>query len=119
MAFHPEVQHAVAELFIELEGIEPQLDQVAREWTDNVQHGAMWVPKIFATKYRAVEAAWRVVDQALEIAGGFGIFREGAFEQLFRDARIGRLHPANAMLTHEICGKLALGLDPDASPRWG
>jgi alkylation response protein AidB-like acyl-CoA dehydrogenase len=52
-------------------------------------------------------------------AGGFGIFRKGPFEQLFRDARLGRIHPANSMLTHELCAKLTLGIDPDEQPRWG
>ena len=119
MAYHPEVQHAVAEMAIELEGIGPQLENLADEWSRGVNHGANWVLKIFAAKYRATEAAFRVVDRALEVAGGFGIFRQAPFEQLFRDARIGRLHPANAMLTHEICGKLALGISPDEQPRWG
>lgn len=119
MAYHPGVQHAVAEMAIELEGIGPQLEQLAQEWSQGVDHGANWVLKIFAAKYRAVETSWRVVDRALDVAGGFGIFRTGPFEQLFRDARIGRLHPANAMLTHEVCGKLALGISPDEQPRWG
>ncbi|MFN2508507.1 MAG: acyl-CoA dehydrogenase family protein [Chthoniobacterales bacterium] len=119
MAYHPGVQHAVAEMAIELESIGPHLEHVAQEWSQGVEHGANWVLKIFAVKYRAVEGAFRVVDRALDVAGGFGIFRKAPFEQLFRDARIGRLHPANAMLTHEICGKLALGINPDEQPRWG
>jgi len=38
---------------------------------------------------------------------------------LLRDARLGRIHPANPALTHEIVGKLALGINPDEQPRWG
>jgi len=38
---------------------------------------------------------------------------------LFRDIRLGRVHPANELLTHEVVGKLSLGLDPDDSQRWG
>jgi alkylation response protein AidB-like acyl-CoA dehydrogenase len=53
------------------------------------------------------------------VAGGFGIFRKGGLEQLFRDARLGRIHPANSMLTHEIVGKTLLGISPDETPRWG
>ncbi len=58
MAYHPGVQHAVAEMAIELEGIGPQLDQLATEWAGGVNHGANWILKIFAAKYRAVEASW-------------------------------------------------------------
>jgi alkylation response protein AidB-like acyl-CoA dehydrogenase len=119
MAYHAGVQHGVAEMVLDLESIGPQLDTVAREWSEGVDHGAGWVIKIVAAKYHAVEGSWRVVDRALDIAGGFGIFRKAPFEQMFRDARLGRLHPANAMLTHELCAKLTLGISPDESPRWG
>ena len=40
-------------------------------------------------------------------------------ERLFRDARLGRMHPANTFLTHEIVAKTALGIGLDESPRWG
>lgn len=119
MAYHAEVQHAVAEMVIELEGIEPHLDRVAQDWAAGVDHGHGWVIKIVAAKYRAVEGAWRVVDRALDLAGGFGIFQKGPFERLFRDARLGRIHPANSALTHELCAKLTLGINPDETPRWG
>jgi alkylation response protein AidB-like acyl-CoA dehydrogenase len=119
MAHHAGVQHAIGEMVIELEGIGPHLDLVAQEWSDGVDHGPGWIVKIVAAKYRSVEGAWRVVDRALDVAGGFGIFRKGPFEQLFRDARLGRIHPANSMLTHELCAKLTLGIDPDEQPRWG
>jgi alkylation response protein AidB-like acyl-CoA dehydrogenase len=119
MAYHAGVQHGVAEMVIELEGIGPHLDRVAQDWSDGVDHGVGWVIKIVAAKYHAVEGSWRVVDRALDLAGGFGIFRKAPFEQMFRDARLGRLHPANSMLTHELCAKLTLGISPDEAPRWG
>ena len=42
-----------------------------------------------------------MVDRALDLAGGFGIFRQGPF------------------LTHELAAKITLGIDPDEEPRWG
>jgi alkylation response protein AidB-like acyl-CoA dehydrogenase len=119
MAYHPAVQHQVAEMALALEAVEPHLDRIADEWTAGVDHGALWPAKIFAAKYHAVENSWRVVDTALDISGGFGIFRRSGIERLFRDARLGRMHPANWMLTHEIVGKSLLGISPDESPRWG
>jgi alkylation response protein AidB-like acyl-CoA dehydrogenase len=118
MAYHPEVQHGIAEMVIELEGIGPHLERVAEDWSEGVNH-ADWPIKIVAAKYHAVESSWRVVDRAMDLAGGFGIFRKGPFERLFRDARLGRIHPANSMLAHELCAKLTLGIDPDEQPRWG
>lgn len=119
MAYHPAVQHSIAEMVIELESIGPHLDTITRDWSNGVDYGHAWGLKIVAAKHHTVEAAWRVVDQAFELAGGFGIFKKGPFERLWRDARLGRIHPANSMLTHELVGKMALGIDPDEQPRWG
>lgn len=119
MAYHAEVQHGVAEMVLELEAIEPHLDRIADDWSNGVDHGVGWVIKLVAAKYHAVEGAWRVVDRAFDLAGGFGIFRKSPMEQLFRDARLGRIHPANSLLTHELCAKLTLGINPDETPRWG
>ncbi len=119
MAYHPEVQHAIAEMVIELESIGPHLDTVAREWSQGVDHGAQWPLKIFSAKYRAVEGAWRVVDQGLEVCGGAGIFRSLGYERIVRDARLGRIHPPNSFLTHEVVAKTALGISLDEQPRWG
>ena len=119
MAYHAGVQHNIADMVMELEAIGPHLEAVARDWSDGVEYGPQWVTKIVAAKYRAVEGSWRVVDLALDLAGGFGIFKQSAIERLFRDARLGRLHPTNAMLTREFVAKLTLGIDPDSQPRWG
>lgn len=119
MAYHAELQHRVAEMGLAFESIGPLLDRVAADWSTGINHGAAWPAKIFAAKYHAVEQSWRIVDLALEVAGGFGIFRRSGLEQLFRDARLGRIHPANSMLTHEIVAKTLLGISPDETPRWG
>ena len=116
---HPAVERSVAEMVIELEGLGPQVDRIADDWTRGVDHGGAWAVKIVATKYRVAESVWRIVDTALELAGGYGIFAASGIERLFRDARLSRIHPANSALTHEVVGKLTLGLNPDAQPRWG
>ncbi|MGZ7030003.1 MAG: acyl-CoA dehydrogenase family protein [Terriglobales bacterium] len=119
MAYHPEVQHAIAQMVIDLESAGPHIERIAEDWSNGVDHGAEWPLKIFAAKYRAVEASWRVVDTGLDIVGGHGIFRSAGYERLLRDARLGRIHPANSFLTHEVVGKTALGINLDEQPRWG
>jgi alkylation response protein AidB-like acyl-CoA dehydrogenase len=118
MTYHAEVQHAVAEMVLELEAIGPHLDAIARDWSDGVKHPD-WPVKIVAAKYHAVEGAFRVVDRALDLSGGFGMFKKSELERLFRDCRAGRFHPANSALTHELAAKLTLGINPDETPRWG
>jgi alkylation response protein AidB-like acyl-CoA dehydrogenase len=121
MAYHPEVQHAVADMVIELESIEPQIDRAAQQWSDNQDPAAAGplLMRVLAAKYRAVEGSWHVVDQALDVTGGFGIFRASGLERMVRDARLGRIHPANNFLTHELVAKMTLGINPDEQPRWG
>ena len=119
MAYHPEIQHAIAEMAIELESIGPHLEAVAEDWSNGVDHGAHWPAKIFAAKYRAVEGSWRVVDLGLDVMGGTGIFRSVGYERLVRDARLGRIHPGSSFLTHEVVAKTALGISLDEQPRWG
>ena len=119
MAYHPEIQHAIADMVIELESIGPHLEAVAEDWSNGVDHGAAWPAKIFAAKYRAVEGSWRVVDLGLDVTGGLGIFRSAGYERMIRDARLGRIHPANSFLAHEVVAKTALGISLDEQPRWG
>jgi len=119
MAYHPEVQHAVAEMALTLDPVGPHIDRIAEDWSTGVDHGAQWPAKIVSAKYHAVEACWRIVDLAMEVSGGTGMFKTSELERLFRDARCGRLHPANSLLVHEIVGKTALGIDLGEQPRWG
>jgi alkylation response protein AidB-like acyl-CoA dehydrogenase len=119
MAYHPEIQHAFAEMALALEPVEPLLEKLAEDWSAGVDHGANWPAKIVSAKYHAVEACWRIVDRAMEVSGGAGMFRANELERLFRDARCGRFHPANTFLTHEIVGKTTLGIDLGEQPRWG
>jgi alkylation response protein AidB-like acyl-CoA dehydrogenase len=119
MASHPHVQHQVADMVMMLEAIAAQLDTVARDWSTGVDHGMAWPIKIVAAKCNAVEGAWRAADTALDVSGGFGMFKKSEMERLFRDARAGRFHPADASLSHEVIGKMALGINPDEMPRSG
>lgn len=119
MAYHPEVQHSVAQMVMEMEAIGPHLEKIAQDWSNKVDYGHGWGLKIFAAKYRAVEGSWKVVDTALDLAGGFGIFKQAGVERLWRDARLSRIHPANSALSHEFVAKTALGINPDEQPRWG
>lgn len=119
MAYHPEIQHAMAQLVLTLDRVGPHLEQVARDWSEGVDHGALWPSKIVSAKHHAVEACWKIVDIAMELSGGAGMFRGSELERLFRDARCGRFHPANPALVHEIVAKTALGIDLGEQPRWG
>jgi alkylation response protein AidB-like acyl-CoA dehydrogenase len=118
MDYHPGVQFGIADIVMELECIEPMLENTAKLWASGNPPPDI-VVKLVSTKAKAVEGAWRAVDTAFELGGGFGIFKKNELERLFRDARLGRIHPTNSSLSREIVAKAALGIDLDSSPRWG
>jgi alkylation response protein AidB-like acyl-CoA dehydrogenase len=118
MAHHPEVQHNVADMRIAYDAAEALLERVAADWTAGVQH-ADWPVRLVAARSFVIDQAFSIVDKALDLSGGAGAFKRNRLEQIFRDVRMGRFHPGNTMLAHELVGKLCLGIDPDSPQRWG
>lgn len=116
-AYNPFVQQQVAEMYLELDAASAVLAQFTHDWVAGVDHGSDWVPKVYSMKWRAVEAAKRVVDIALDVVGGAGMFAGNEVERLYRDVRCGGFHPGNDALTHELVGKSVLGVLGDG-PRW-
>jgi len=119
MVNHPAIQTDVAEMYMALENMSAHIDRLIKDWSSGVDHGQLWPLKFMAAKTHIVESAWRIADRALEVSGGFGIFPASGIERLFRDARLGRIHPANSYLSRELMGKAMLGIDWDEQPRWG
>ncbi len=119
MAYHPEIQHTAAQMAMEIEATAALIERVADDWTNGVNHGALWPAKIVGAKHHAAESARRIVDLAMDMSGGSGFFKKSELERLYRDVRGGSFHPANSALTHEIVGKTALGIGLDETPRWG
>ena len=116
-AYNPFVQHQVATMFLETDAASATLEQFVGDWVAGVDHGDAWVPKVYSTKWRTVEAAKRVVDVALDVVGGAGMFRGNELERLYRDVRCGGFHPGNDALTHEVIGQAVLGVLGEL-PRW-
>ena len=118
MAHHPEVQHHVAKMRMAYDAADALLDRTAADWEAGVQHED-WPVRLVATRQVVINAAYDIVDRALDLSGGSGAFRANRLEQLFRDIRMGRFHPGNRLLAPELIGKLCLGIDPDSPQRWG
>ncbi len=118
MAHHPEVQHHVAKMRMAHDAADALLDRTAADWEAGAQHED-WPVRLVGTRQVVINAAYDVVDRAMDLSGGAGAFRSNRLEQLFRDIRMGRFHPGNRLFAAELIGKLCLGLDPDGAPRWG
>jgi alkylation response protein AidB-like acyl-CoA dehydrogenase len=116
-AYNPMVQHQIAEMYLELDAATATVERFVDDWVAGADHGDAWVAKVYSMKWRAVEAAKRVVDVALDVAGGAGMFRGNELERLYRDVRCGGFHPGNDAITHEMVGKSVLGIIAE-QPRW-
>ena len=55
----------------------------------------------------------RVVDKAIDVAGGAAFYRNAQLERLFRDVQASRFHPLQEKTQLLLSGRLALGLDID------
>jgi len=118
MANHPEVQHNVAEMRMAYDASEALLERTVHDWASGAQH-ADWPVRIVGTRHVVINNAFDIVDRAMDLSGGGAAFKRNRLEQIFRDVRMGRFHPGNTLLAHEVVGKLCLGVDPDEAPRWG
>jgi alkylation response protein AidB-like acyl-CoA dehydrogenase len=103
---------------IALDAAQALLDRTCADWADGVQHED-WPVRFVATRQFVINSANQIVDRALDLSGGAGAFKRNRLEQIFRDVRMGRFHPGNSVLAHELIGKMCLGVDPDDPQRWG
>jgi alkylation response protein AidB-like acyl-CoA dehydrogenase len=111
------LQHEVAEMTLTLDGMIAHVDRIADDWSTGVDHGGLWPSKLVSAKYHCVEGAKKIVDLAMDVSGGSGMFKSNELERLYRDVRRGGFHPANSALVHEIVGKTSLGILGE-EPRW-
>jgi alkylation response protein AidB-like acyl-CoA dehydrogenase len=75
--------------------------------------------EIVAVKYCVVNAAVAAVERCFRMVGGSALYRRLPIERMFRDVQAGPLHPPTNDLALEGMGRAALGVPPDALPRWG
>jgi alkylation response protein AidB-like acyl-CoA dehydrogenase len=107
------VQHQLGQAFAELEIAERVLQGTAallREEADQNWDPRERPARISLGKLAVTEAAVKVTDIAMRLAGGSAIRRGLPLERAFRDARAGIYHPLSNELTYETLGKSFLGL---------
>lgn len=89
-------------------------DWMARPWgiEESARKGGL-------CKYVCTNNHMKVLELAMDIAGGPGIFRRFGLERMYRDARAGKAHPPADMMALEQIAKYELGIARDFQPRWG
>jgi len=59
--------------------------------------------KLFAT-----EAAWRIIDEALQIHGGYGVIKGQHVERLYREIRALRVYEGTSEIQRLVIGNMLL-----------
>lgn len=104
----PNIQRRVGEMELALTAARAVLHQTARAWVEQPERREYLAASIAAAKYLCTNAAISASDQALRIAGGFGLTRNLPLERYYRDVRAGLTHPPADDQVLELVGRTAL-----------
>jgi alkylation response protein AidB-like acyl-CoA dehydrogenase len=83
------------------------------EAADTGEPGPETTNRIWTARTLVGRAAMRVVEKAMEAAGGSSFYRAAGLERLFRDVQGARFHRPQERSQLRFSGRLALGLDVD------
>jgi alkylation response protein AidB-like acyl-CoA dehydrogenase len=108
-AHDPDIRFRLASAAIEQDALAPQIQAVASDVDNLVNHGAMWFPKLVGVKVRATETARDVVDKAIRVSGGSSYFSSSELGRLYRDVLAGIFHPSDDESAHNTVANAWLG----------
>ena len=115
----PAIRWRLADAAIELDGIYPQIAQIARDVDEQVDRGPLWLPQLSAVKARSTEVAKSVVDKAVRVSGGSSYFNRSELSRLYRDVLAEIVHPSDDESVHNAWAGALLGPVGDWPPAEG
>lgn len=105
----PDIRWPIADAALAIDGLLPQLDSLARDIDNKVDHGQLWFPKMVGLKIRATETARDVVDKMIRVSGGGSYFAGNELGRLYRDVLAGIFHPSDDESAHATVASAWLG----------
>jgi alkylation response protein AidB-like acyl-CoA dehydrogenase len=105
----PDMRWRLADAALALDALAPQIETLAADVDNLVDHGADWFRKLTGVKHRATEAARYVVDQSARVAGGGGYRSSSELARLQRDVLAGIYHPSDTESVHSTVATNLLG----------
>ena len=119
MSHYPQNQFLAAEMEVGLRAARALLLQTATAIADIPPEAEPPLMDIIACHHFVMETAVSVVDKAMRMVGGAGLFKSNPLEQMYRDVRAGIVHqPFQGHDALAWLGKLAFGIEPMLVPRW-
>lgn len=113
----PDMRWRLADAALALDALAPQIETLAADVDNLVDHGPGWFRRLTGLKHRATETARYVVDQSARVAGGGGYRTSSELARLQRDVLAGIYHPSDTESVHStvatnLLGPVALGSTP-------
>lgn len=105
----PDIRWRLADAALSLDALRPDLETLAADVDDVVDHGGDWFRLLTGAKHRATETARHVVDQAMRVAGGGGYRTSSELARLQRDVLAGIYHPSDTESVHATVAANLLG----------
>ncbi|WP_411804195.1 acyl-CoA dehydrogenase family protein [Arthrobacter sp. LAPM80] len=105
----PDIRWRIADAALAMDGLYPQLESLARDVDNLVDHGGQWFPKMVGLKVRATETARTVVDLIIRVSGGGTYFAGNELGRLYRDVLAGMFHPSDDESAHSMIANAWLG----------
>lgn len=105
----PDIRWRIADAAMQLDGIYPQIAQIARDVDEQVDRGSLWMPQLSAVKSRATEVALDVVTKAVRVSGGSSYSNSKELSRLYRDVVAGLFHPSDDESVHGAWANAMLG----------
>jgi alkylation response protein AidB-like acyl-CoA dehydrogenase len=99
---HQVIRHALAEMITEVEAAQ----QLVYDAAVRVDRGEYPVQQISMAKLLTGEVAWKVVDKAVQIFGGYGYAMEFPIQRAWRDARLIRIGGGTDEVMREVIGRM-------------
>lgn len=99
---HQVIRHKLADMATEVEAAQQLVYSAA--W--KVNNGEYPVRDISMAKLITGEVAWKVVDQALQIFGGYGYAMEFPIQRAWRDTRLIRIGGGTDEIMREVIGRM-------------
>lgn len=99
---HQVIRHALAEMITEVEAAQ----QLVYDAAVRVARGEYPVQQISMAKLLTGQVAWKVVDKAMQIFGGYGYAMEFPIQRAWRDSRLIRIGGGTDEVMREVIGRM-------------
>ncbi|WP_167044074.1 acyl-CoA dehydrogenase family protein [Salinibacterium sp. ZJ454] len=105
----PDIRWQLADAAIGLDSLAPQLEGLARDVDELVNHGGDWFRLLVGAKTRAVDVSRQVVETAIRVSGGRSYGASNELARLYRDVLAGLFHPSDPESAHSTVAQNLLG----------